>query len=93
MYPKGIPVYEGEIESLKQRVADLEDKVNFLLLHEPVHYAPVSAEDKAANEAAVVELLKKGKLVDALKLYREKHLVPFEDAQKAVEELRRKSAA
>lgn len=93
MYPKGIPVYEGEIESLKQRVVELEDKVAFLLLHSSVRYVPVSPEEKAANEAAVIDLLEKGNTKEALRLYREKHFVPFDDAEKAVEDLRRKFAA
>ncbi len=92
-------MYQNEIQSLMDRmtalgnrVVELEDKVNFLLLHEPTPYVPVSAEEKAGNEAAVVELIKKGKTMDALKLYREKHQVPFDDAKKAVEELRSKFA-
>ncbi len=93
-------MYQSEIERLNERivalgarVVELEDKVNFLLLHQSVPYVPVSAEEKAGNEAAVVELLKKGKNLDALKLYREKHQVPFDDAKKALEELRSKFAA
>lgn len=93
-------MYQTEIEHLNERIAalgarvvELEDKVNFLLLHESVPYVPVSADEKAGNEAEVVELLKKGKTMDALKLYREKHQVPFDDAKKALEELRAKFAA
>ena len=92
-------MYQREIESLTERVAalgarvvELEDKVAFLLLHESVPYVPVSAEEKAGNEAAVVELLKRGKTMDALKLYREKHQVPFDEAKQAVEDLRSKFA-
>src|SRR5512135_1502594 len=73
---KGAIMYQTEIEHLNERIAalgarvvELEDKVNFLMLHEPTPYVAVSAEEKAGNEAAVVELLKKGKNLEALKLY------------------------
>jgi hypothetical protein len=92
-------MYQREIESLTERVAalgarvvELEDAVNFLLSHSSAPYVRASAEEKVGNEAAVVELLKKGKTMDALKLYREKHPVRLEDAQKAIEELRSKFA-
>ncbi len=92
MYQKEIQSLMDRITALGNRVVELEDKVNFLLLHEPTPYVAVSAAEKAGNEAAVVELIKKGKTMDALKLYREKHQVPFDDARKAIEELRSRFA-
>ncbi len=93
MYQSEIQALMDRVTALGNRVVELEDKVNFLLLHEPTPYVPVSAEEKAGNEAAVVELLKKGKTMDALKLYREKHPVTLDDAKKAIEELRSKFSA
>lgn len=78
-----------EMEALIARIEELEDKVNFLLNHETVAYVPVSREEKAANEAAVVELLKKGNTKEALRLYREKHVMPFSQVQQEIEALRK----
>jgi hypothetical protein len=83
-------VDQKQLEELIARVEVLEDKVAFLLNHETVAYVPVTKDEKAANEAAVVELLKKGNMKEALKLYREKHVMPFSEVQKAVEELKQK---
>jgi hypothetical protein len=92
-------VYQREIDSLMDRLAmlaarvvELEDKVAFLMSHESAKYVPVSAEEKAGNEADVVKMLLKGDTSGALRLYREKHSVPFDEAKKAVEELRNKYA-
>ncbi len=92
-------MYQSEIEHLNERlaalgtrVAELEDKVSFLMQHEPTPYRPASTEEKAGNEAAVVELLKKGKTLEALGLYRQKHPGTLQEAQKALEELRSKFA-
>lgn len=80
----------SDIEALTARIEALEDKVSFLLNHEPAPYMPRSRDEKAANEAAVVELLKKGNTKDALKLYREVHEMAYPDLQKAIEELKKK---
>ncbi len=92
-------MYQSEIEHLNERiaalgarVADLEDAVQFLMAHTNAPYVKVSAEEKAGNEAAVVELLKKGKNMEALKLYREKHPSTLQAAQKALDDLRSKFA-
>ena len=50
----------------------------------------VSRDEKAANEAAVVALLKKGNTKDALKLYREVHQMPYPELQQAIEQLKKK---
>jgi len=93
MYQTEIQALNERIAALGARVVELEDKVAFLLLHEPTPYVAVSLDEKAANEAAVVELLRKGKSMDALRLYREKHPVSLDEAKKALEELRSKFSA
>ena len=80
---------QKELAALMQRIEVLEDKVAFLLNHEPAPYTPVSADEKASNEAAVVEMLKQGNMKEAMRLYRSKHEMPFPDMQKAIEELKK----
>lgn len=92
MYQREIESLLARMANLAARVVELEDKVAFLLNHEPAPYVTVSVEDKAGNEAEVVRLLQKGKELEAIKLYRAKHEMPLEDARKAVEELRNKFA-
>ncbi len=89
-------MYQTEIEHLNERIAalgarvsELEDAVNFLLSHTNAPYVRSSPEQKATNEVAVIELLKKGKTMDALKLYRQVHPSTLQDAQKAIDELRK----
>jgi hypothetical protein len=86
---KGDGMSDTEMEALILRIEELEDKVNFLLNHETVAYVPVSRDEKAANEAAVVELLKKGNMKEAMRLYREKHIMPFSQVQQEIEALKR----
>ncbi len=81
---------DAQDEAFIARIEELEDKVNFLMNHQPATYVRVSRDEKAANEAAVVELLRKGNTKEALRLYREKHEMPFADLQKAIEELKKK---
>lgn len=88
MYQQEIESIEKRIASLSARVVELEDKVAFLLIHEPASYAPVSSEERAGNEAAVAELLKRGNMLEAIRLYRENHQADLASAKKEVEELR-----
>jgi hypothetical protein len=79
-----------EMDALIARIEELEDKVNFLLNHETVAYVPVSRDERAAHEAAVVDLLKKGNMQEAMKLYRQKHVMPFSQVQQEIAELKKK---
>ena len=78
-----------DMQALTERIERLEDKVEFLLAQTNAVYVHYSRAEKAANEGAVVALLRDGKGKDALKLYREKHLTGFDDAVKAVEALKK----
>lgn len=80
---------EKDLAALMDRLEALEDKVAFLLNHQTVAYVPVLKDEKAANEAAVLELLRKGDMKEALKLYRLKHVMPFSDVQKAIDDLKK----
>lgn len=81
---------ESQIEALTRRIEELQDKVNFLLNHEPAPYTPHSHDEKAANEAAVVELLKKGKAADAMRLFRQMNEMPLSDLQNPISALKKK---
>jgi hypothetical protein len=81
-----------EMESLIPRIEELEDKVEFLLNHETVAHAPVSRDEKAANEAPVVDLWKKGNMKEAMKLHRVLHVMPFSQAQQEIEALKKMHA-
>ena len=80
----------SEIQALIARIEQLEDKVSFLLNHEPAPYTPHTRDEREANEAAVVELLKKGKAADAMRLFRQMNEMPFPDMQNAIEALKKK---
>ncbi len=88
MYQSEIQALNERIAALGARVAQLEEEVAFLLSHTQAQYVRSTPEEKAANEAAVIDLLKKGKTMEALKLYRDKHPTTLQDAQKAIQELR-----
>jgi len=79
--------------ALGARVVELEEKVAFLMELEKIPYVPIPLEEKVGVDADVVVLLRKGHTSDALRVYREKHQVLFEEAQSAVEALRNKYAA
>lgn len=93
MFQREIDSLMDRLSALGARVVELEEKVNFLLEHEQAKYVAVPLEQKVGQDAEVVELIRKGKTTDALRVYREKHQVLFEEAQKAVEALRNKYAA
>ncbi len=74
---------DTDLIALKARVAELEDRIKFLYNHLQITYV---AEPLAAN-AQVVSLIKAGKLMDAVKAYREIYNVGLNEAKKAVEAL------
>ncbi len=74
---------ESEILALRARVADLEARMNFLYRHLSVEYV----EDADLRHARVIEMLKKGNLIEAIKIYREIHNVGLAEAKKGVESI------
>lgn len=93
MLQRDMDLLADRFAALGARVVELEEKVAFLMEHQSVPYVPVPLEQKVGEDAEVVELIRKGRMSDALRVYREKHKVLFEDAQKAVEALRNRFAA
>ncbi|MBI5032004.1 MAG: hypothetical protein HZB51_15845 [Chloroflexi bacterium] len=69
----------------RQRILQLEHKVNFLIKHfgleaELANFAPQGFED-------VVALIRRGDKIGAIKLYRDKTGVGLAEAKKAVDEM------
>jgi ribosomal protein L7/L12 len=72
---------ETDFIALKARVAELEDRIQFLYQHLNVAFV----ENPLAANARVVALVKEGKLIEAIKMYREIYNVGLAEAKKAVD--------
>jgi ribosomal protein L7/L12 len=76
---------EMELTALRNRVAHLEGQVAFLYKHLGVTFVPESAPD---DDPRIIEQIKKGNLLGAIKIYREIHNTGLEEARLAVEEIK-----
>ncbi len=76
---------EQEVDSLRGRVRNLEDQVEFLYRHLGLTYDPNSVP---TDDPRIIEQLKKGNLIEAIKIYRQTYNVGLAEAKKAVEELK-----
>lgn len=72
---------ETDIVALRVRVRELEDHIKYLYTHLNITYF----ESPQAGDAKVVEMLKKGNKIEAIKIYREIHNVGLAEAKQAVE--------
>ncbi len=74
-----------DLQELRQRINTLEDQVDFLYKHFGITYVPKPDVD----DPRIVELLQKGKMNDAIQVYRELFPDTFlADAKRAVEEIK-----
>lgn len=75
-----------EVMELRARVWELEGKIDFLYKHFNIQYV------KQINEAdqKVFDELKKGNVIEAIKIYRGIYQVDLASAKKAVEEMMKK---
>ena len=78
-------VTDQDYIELKHRVIRLEGKVKFLYKHLGVTFVP---KPQPADDPQVVDLLKQGKTIDAIKIYRERNEATLPEAKQAVEEIR-----
>ena len=76
-------VTESEILLLRSRITQLEERVDFLYNHLGI----VSTEDRPMAETRVIEMLRKGNKIEAIKIYREIYNVGLAEAKDAVESL------
>ena len=70
---------ETDIAALRVRVRELEDHIKYLYTHLNIPYF----ESPEAGDAKVIEMIKKGNKIEAIKIYRELHNVA--EAKQAVE--------
>lgn len=68
----------NEYAALRVRVAELEMQVDFLMRHLNLSYTPPDGE----FGQKLREMAKQGKLLDAIKLYREKTGASLEEARR-----------
>jgi ribosomal protein L7/L12 len=76
-------VTESEILLLRSRVAELERRLDFLYNHFGISYI----ENPRMENTRVVDMLKKGNKIEAIKIYREIYNVGLAEAKQAVDDL------
>ncbi len=81
---------EHGITLLRDRIAHLEGQVAFLYRHLGVTFIPESAP---GDDPRIIEVLKKGNLLEAIKVYREIHststlTIGMDEARRGVEEIK-----
>ena len=74
---------ESEILALRARVAELESRVDFLYNHLGIAHV----HDTGMVEARVLEMLKRGNKIEAIKIYREIYNCELAEAKRAVDGL------
>jgi ribosomal protein L7/L12 len=72
---------ETEILALRARVAELEGRVDFLYNH----FGIAHVKDTVMADARVVEMLKRGNKIEAIKIYREIYNCGLAEAKQAVD--------
>jgi ribosomal protein L7/L12 len=77
---------QSDVFVLRAKVAELEAKLAFLYTQLNITYVP----DVDALNAPVIELLRVGKLMDAIKRYRDIHQTSLTETHAAVEALKAK---
>jgi hypothetical protein len=75
---------ELEVSELRARILELEGKVNFLYKHLNVEYVKEMSE----SDQKVADALRKGNILEAIRLYREFNHVDLANAKLAVEEMK-----
>jgi ribosomal protein L7/L12 len=73
-------VTEAEILALRSRIAELESRVDFLYKRLGFTYG----EDTSMEDARVIDMLKKGNKIGAIKIYREIYNCGLAEAKQAV---------
>ncbi|HEX9334124.1 MAG TPA: ribosomal protein L7/L12 [Anaerolineales bacterium] len=74
---------ESEILALRSRIAELESRVDFLYSHLGIVYP----QNTSMEDARVIDMLKKGNKIEAIKIYREIYNCGLAEAKQAVDNL------
>ena len=77
---------ETEILALRARVAELESREDFLYNH----FRLARVQDTDMANAKVVEMLRKGNKIEAIKIYRELYNCGLAEAKQAVDNIESK---
>jgi hypothetical protein len=77
---------ESEILALRARIAELENRVDFLYRHLGITYI----ENTSMGDARVIDMLKKGSKIEAIKIYREIYNCGLAEAKQAVDNLEKR---
>ncbi len=80
-------VSEEDIAKLRARVIKLEGQVNFLYNKLNIEFVP---ETQITDDPKIVEFMKKGQIIDAIKEYRQNTGAGLAEAKTAVEEIQRR---
>ena len=72
---------DSDVMALRVRVRELEEHIKYLYTHLNITYF----ESPQAGDAKVVEMIKKGNKIEAIKIYSELHNVGLAEAKQAVE--------
>lgn len=72
---------EAEFLALKSRISELESRVEYLYQHLDITYA----QDVTSEDARVIDLLKQGNKIEAIKVYKEIHDCGLAEAKRAVD--------
>lgn len=78
-------VEQEQIYSLKSQVNRLQAQIDFLYKHLNVEFI----EDiNPSDDPAVIKVLRTGNVIEAIKVYRERHNVGLAEAKMAVDDMR-----
>jgi len=80
-------VTDAEVGVLRMRVKELESQVAFLYKHLGVTYIP---EPGPEADPRIIEHVKKGNMIEAIKIYRELTDAGLAEAKSAVEQIKSK---
>ncbi|HTX91844.1 MAG TPA: hypothetical protein VMC09_11585 [Anaerolineales bacterium] len=78
-------VTDEEVSRLRGRIVHLEGQIAFLYKHLGVEFVP---EPAAADDPRILEAIRNGKTLDAIRLFREIHGVGMGEATQGVDEIK-----
>jgi len=76
--------YDNEILELRQRIAKLESQMAFIFKHQGINYRE---EPNQVVSPEIINLMRQGKKIQAIKLYRQETGVGLREAKEFVESL------